>query len=209
MPDRVLDPPVVTPPAGRDDTARPHRAPWAAVALLVGGVAATILWLAAPGLALRMAPVALAFEGGAPATVVDGLEGPQGAYVVGYEHDGYLEVELTLRNTGLVGVTVEDVTPVMQDMPLLALAEPADAVAVPAGAAATTRLRFRFDHCEAYHEREAMLVHHLEVRARVLGREVVERVALDRVLMARSPMLWQCPDRTIDRSDDLRAPGRG
>lgn len=163
------------------------------------------LWAAAPGVLLRVAPVSLSFRDGAPASVVEGFNGPAGAYVVGYEHDAYLDVDVAVANAGVVPIVVERVELDLQTAPLLV---PAEAVApgpVPAGDTDTGSVRLRFDNCEAYHEREAMVVDHVRVHATVMGRTVTERVALDRPLMARSPMLWQCPDRTIERYDDRRS----
>ncbi len=167
-------------------------------------VALGVVWLAAPGALLRLAPASLQFDDGAPAAVVEGFGGPRGAYVVGYEHDAYMGVDVHLRNAGPVGVTVQDVRLQLQAAPLLVPADGTTPGVIRSGGQGKAGLQLRFDNCEAYHEREAMLVEAVEVEARVLGRTVVERVALDRPLMARSPMLWQCPDRTLDRSDDVR-----
>lgn len=177
--------------------------------MVVVGLAAVVVvvWLAAPGALLRLAPASLQFEDGAPAAVVDGFGGPQGAYVVGYEHDTYMAVDVHLRNAGPVGITVHDVRLQLQAAPLLVPADSAAPGVIGSGDRGVAGVRVRFDNCEAYHEREAMLVEAVEVEARVLGRTVVEQVALDRPLMVRSPMLWQCPDRTIDRSDDRRPEG--
>jgi len=163
------------------------------------------MWAAAPAALLRVAPVSLDFRDGAPAAVVEGFNGPSGAYVVGYEHDDYLDVDVAVANAGVVPIAVDGVELDMQTAPLLVPAEATAPGAVPAGETATGAVRLRFDNCEAYHEREAMVVDHLLVHATVLGRSVTERVALDRPLMARSPMLWQCPDRTIERYDDRRS----
>lgn len=177
----------------------------------VGGVVGTLLvvlvsvWLAAPGLLVRLAPVTLEFGQDAPALPVDGFSGPEGAYVVGYEHDTYLDVDATVRNSGPTAVTVRAVRLDLQSAPLLVPAEATTPGVVGPGQEAAASLRLRFDNCEAYHEREAMVVRSVEVEATVLGRTVVEQVALDRPLMARSPMLWQCPDRTLDRDDDRRS----
>lgn len=167
-----------------------------ALAGLAAVVAAGLLWALAPGAAIRLAPVSLAFDEGAPATVVEGFEGPRGAYVVGYEHDAYLDVAVTVANGGPVPVTVSAVQLDTGGAPLLVGTE-----------ASSSGLRLRFDNCEAYHEREAMVVDHAMVDLEVLGRTVRERVPLDRPLVARSPMLWQCPDRTLDRQDDVRPDG--
>lgn len=166
-----------------------------------------VLWLAAPGALVRLAPASLQFEDGAPAAVVEGFGGPRGAYVVGYEHDTSLDVDVVLHNAGPLGVSVQDVHLDVQAAPLLVPAGTTAPGDIRPGGQAVGSMRLRFDNCEAYHEREAMLVEVIEVEARVLGRTVVEGVALDRPLMARAPMLWQCPDRTLDRSDDPRSQG--
>lgn len=171
-------------------------------ALLLVGVG---VWLAAPGLLVRLAPVTLEFEQDAPAIAVDDFAGPAGAYVVGYEHDSYLDIDATVRNAGPAAVTVRAVRLDLQSAPLLVPAEASALGVVGPGQESSATLRMRFDNCEAYHEREAMVVRSVEVEASVLGRTVVERVALDRPLMARSPMLWQCPDRTLDRDDHRRS----
>lgn len=179
----------------------------AAVVGLAVVIVVVVLWAAAPGALVRLAPASLQFEDGALAAVVDGFGGPQGTYVVGYEHDASLEVDVLLHNTGPVGIAVHAVRLDLQEAPLLVPAATTVPGDVPSGAQDVAAMRLRFDNCEAYHEREAMLVEAVEVEARVLGRTVVERVVLDRPLMARSPMLWQCPGRTLDRSDDTRGEG--
>jgi hypothetical protein len=196
-------------PAGVDGPRRPRRR-WLLAGLLLG-VAALLAaaWTVAPGQLTRLGPVSLGFGDDAPATVVEGFEGPAGAYVVGYEHDTYVEMTVAVPNRAPVGLEVVDVRPVLQDAPLLVPTEgwaPA-AERSAAGETATGAWRLRFDNCEAYHEREAMVIDRVEVVSRVLGRLVVEEVALDRPMMVRSPMLWQCPDRTLDRQDDRRGGG--
>lgn len=168
----------------------------AVLVALVVLVAAGALWAVAPGAVVRLQPVSLAFADEAPATVVEGFEGPRGAYVVGYEHDAYLDVSVSVANAGPVPVDVGAVRLDTAAAPLLVAAEQGD-----------DAIRLRFDNCEAYHEREVMVVDHALVDVAVLGRTVQRRVPLDRPLVARSPMLWQCPDRTLDRQDDVRPDG--
>lgn len=209
----MADPTTAVAPArpARDDQVpgrTPTRRRWTRALGAVLGALLVVLagvWLAAPGLLVRLAPVALEFDQDAPAVAVDGFSGPGGAYVVGYEHDTYLDLDATVRNAGPAAVTVRAVHLDMQSAPLLVATEASAPGVVGPGQEATASLRLRFDNCEAYHEREAMVVRSVEVEATVLGRTVVERVALDRPLMARSPMLWQCPDRTLDRDDDRRS----
>lgn len=191
-------------------SAVPSRRAWRhrlLIGVVVLAVAVAVVWVAAPGTMVRLAPVSLQFGDGAPAAVVDGFGGPQGTYVVGYEHDTYVDVDVLLHNAGPIGVAVEQVRLDMQHAPLLVPADSTAPGGIPSGGHGVAGVELRFDNCEAYHEREAMLVEAVEVEATVLGRTVVERVALDRPLMVRSPMLWQCPDRTIDRSDDRRPDG--
>lgn len=157
-----------------------------------------------PGVLVDMAPASVRFGDGAPALAVDRFGGPDGTYVVGYEHEQAMTMTVTLTDTGLVGAQVTDVRLAAQASPLLVQDRPAEAGPLASGQHLRVEVPVRFDNCEAYHEREAMLVHHVDVHLRVLGRSIVERVPLDRPMMARSPMLWQCPDRSIDRSDDLR-----
>lgn len=169
---------------------------------------AALVWTVAPSLLLRPGPVSLGFGGDAPAAVVEGFAGPQGAYVVGYEHDAYLEVDVRVPRPGPFGAEVLEVQPVLQDAPLVVPVggwSPAVASATRSADQHEGTWWWRFDNCESYHEREAMVVDRVEVEARVLGRTVVEEVALDRPLVVRSPMLWQCPDRTIERGDDRRS----
>lgn len=209
MPEAATLPPADV--SASEAAARPSkRARWrrwtlAAAATLLAVLAG--VWFATPGVLLRLAPVSLQFEDGAPAAVVDRFGGPNGTYVVGYEHDAYLDVDVRLHNRGPVGIAVDDVRLDLQAAPLLVPADADVPGPMSAGERAAAGVQLRFDNCEAYHEREAMLVEAVEVEARVLGRTVIERVPLDRPLMARSPMLWQCPDRTLDRSDDLRSQG--
>lgn len=166
---------------------------------------AGLAWAAAPGALLRLSPVSLTFGQDAPAAVVEGFGGPRGAYVVGYEHDAYLDVGVRVADASLVDVEVLDVRPVLQETPLLVPVGGWTAAPDDPDRGTSGTWWVRFDNCESYHEREAMVLDRVEVEARVLGRTVVEEVALDRPLMARSPMLWQCPDRTIERGDDRRA----
>lgn len=210
MPDLLTAHPTSAAPAADHaaDRRSRRRGRWRTTALVVVAALALGLagmWAVAPGLLVRVAPVSLGFRDGAPAAVVEGFSGPAGAYVVGYEHDDYLDVDVAVANAGMVPIVVDGVELDLQTAPLLVPAEAAAPGAVPAGETAAGSVRLRFDNCEAYHEREAMVVDHVVVHARVLGRAVTERVALDRPLMARSPMLWQCPDRTIERYDDRRS----
>jgi hypothetical protein len=210
MPDLTTMPPrPAAPPATRptDHPGRRRGRSRAAALVTIAGLVLVVaaLWAVAPGVLLRVAPVSLGFEEGAPAAVVAGFNGPAGAYVVGYEHDDYLDVDVAVANAGVVPIVVDGVELGLQAAPLLVPAESTAPGAVAAGESARGAVRLRFDNCEAYHEREAMVVDHVLVHATVLGRTVTERVALDRPLMARSPMLWQCPDRTIERYDDRRS----
>lgn len=211
MPDLATRPaaPPVEPPADTGAPAR-RRRPWLLVGVLLAAVVLLAAWVVAPGALTHHGPVSLDFDRDAPAAVVEGLEGPAGAYVVGYEHDTYVDVTVAVPNRGPVAVEVLDVRPVLQDAPLLVPTEgwaPTADERSTSGSAVTGAWRLRFDNCEAYHEREAMVVDRVEVASRVLGRVVVDEVALDRPMMVRSPMLWQCPDRTIDRGDDRRGSG--
>ena len=160
--------------------------------------------ISGPGLLVDFAPASLRFGDGAPALAVDRFGGPEGTYIVGYDHDQTMERTVRLANSGLVDVEVTDIRLVTQSTPLLVPRPGVGPTSVGAGDEGPVTVAMRFDNCEAYHEREAMLVHQVDVHVQVLGRAIVERVPLDRTMMARSPMLWQCPDRTIDRSDDLR-----
>lgn len=172
----------------------------AVAVVLLGGLAV----LLAPSLLVRVAPASLRFDEPGLATAVDGFGGPAGTYVVGYEHDAYLGVGIRVANRGPVALHVHGVRLASQAAPLLVPAGTGDPVTVAPGEVAWVEVDHRFDNCEAYHEREAMLVDEVELMVEVLGRTRVEAVPLDRSLMARSPMLWQCPDRTVDREDDRR-----
>lgn len=201
-PTTVADPPTGEPERRPRPTRRRGRG---GLALLAAAAAAIVAlgWFG-PVLLVALAPVSVTFGEGAPALAVDRFGGPEGTYVVGYEHDQAMDMHLDLANTGLVGVEVLGVELVTQEAPLLVQQATTGPEELARGADGRFTLPVRFDNCEAYHEREAMLVEHVDVQLRVAGRDVVERVPLDRTMMARSPMLWQCPDRTIDRSDDLR-----
>lgn len=199
-------PPAAEPPA-ESGAPRRSRRPWVLVGVLLATAMLLAAWAVAPRALTRHGPVSLDFGPDAPATVVEGFGGPAGAYVVGYDHDAYLDVAVAVPTRAPFGVEVVDVRPVLQDAPLLVPTDVWDPARAGAGEAVTGAWRLRFDNCEAYHEREAMVVDRVEVEARVLGRVVVEEVALDRPMMVRSPMLWQCPDRTIDRQDDRRSSG--
>lgn len=193
------------PPEPTPGTATPSRRRWPRALAFAATVAiVAVAVIAGPALLVDFAPASLRFGDGAPALAVDRFGGADGTYVVGYEHDQTMEMAVRLANSGPVGAEVTDVRLVAQSKPLLVHRPGVGPISVGVGDQEQFIVPVRFDNCEAYHEREAMLVDHVDVHVRVLGRTVVERVPLDRTLMARSPMLWQCPDRTIDRSDDLR-----
>lgn len=53
-----------------------------------------------------------------------------------------------------------------------------------------------FDGCDYFHERELQAYPTMTVVSADGG---TTQLTFDRPLLVRSPMLWQCPDRTIDR----------
>lgn len=59
-----------------------------------------------------------------------------------------------------------------------------------------------FDGCAYFHERELQVFPTMTVVTPDGG---TTQVTFDRPLFVRSPMLWQCPDRNIDRSANNRS----
>lgn len=59
-----------------------------------------------------------------------------------------------------------------------------------------------FDGCDYFHERELQVFPAMTV---ITADGSTTQVTFDRPLFVRSPMLWQCPDRSIDRSANNRS----
>ena len=151
---------------------------------------------------------AIRFGPDADAVSVPNFDG--GAHAVVYRHGGTVSFSFPLRNGALVGITVRGIR-LSEDgrYPLLTIEQVSvngDELPARVGRGDTARVDVtaRYDNCRYYHERELDLLTGATVEASALGMAVTRQVSFDHPLVVRSPMIVDCPDRTIDRGDDIR-----
>lgn len=177
----------------RGETEAP-RAGRAWIALVVVGLLSTITGAALLLASLRApAVVTPRFSGGdALATEWGNAEawGQPGSWVLGYE-DG-ATMTLTVPWSG------GPVTEARLGTGPVDLATITDAKEDDGELVAT----ITFDGCDYFHERELQVFPTMSVTT---ADGVTTRVTFDRPLFVRSPMLWQCPDRKIDRAAKNRS----
>lgn len=116
--------------------------------------------------------------------------GAQGSWVLGYEDGTVVGLEVPWDGGDVTDARL-GAGPV--DLATVVAADAADGV---------LRLEVLLDGCEYFHEREMQVLPTITVTG-VDGGTTVLR--LDRPLLVRSPMLWQCPDRLVDRQANDRS----
>lgn len=129
--------------------------------------------------------------------------GPDGSHVLLYAHGATVTFTVPLHNEGAVPITVESVALGDEPRPLLE-AEPIPTTRVGAGDTVDLTVTARYGNCRYYHEREVQLYPSVTVRGEALGVGVTKTVDLDSPFVVHAPMIVDCPDRTLDRSDDVR-----
>ncbi len=202
--DRPATPGEAPPPSPHEPRSRSRYILWLSglVALLGLLYVATVRTVTFDGdAAIRFAPDAEAIS-------LPGFDG--GAHVAAYEHGGTVSFSFPLRNAGLLGVTVTGVRLDEDDpYPLVTIEHvTVDGDDLPArvgrGHTARVDVTARYDNCRYYHERELELLAGATVDASVLGMGITRDVSFDHPLVVRSPMIVDCPDRTLTRDDDPR-----
>jgi hypothetical protein len=152
-------------------------------------------------------PAEVRFAPDAEAVTLPDFEG--GTHSLRYRHGGTVSFSFPLHNDGVVPITVTAVRLDDEARSMLLLEEVVvgtDRLPARLGAGATTEVRVtaRYGNCRYYHEREAETLAGVHVRASALGIGVTREVAFDHPLVVRSPMIVDCPDRTLVRDDDVR-----
>lgn len=186
---------------------RDRRTRWRGRLLLTAGLALASLLaggvVTAPAL-VSLAPIAPAFRGDATVTTVPEY-GPRGTHIVGYRHGARLTMELPVRNTGPLPITVAGVSTGVSQLPLLTVTA-VDGLPVTLGPGQTGRvvLEAELGNCKYYSEREWQIIDGLQLTVRTLGRAADRIVPLDRPLLVPSPMIVGCPDRKLNRQQDIR-----
>lgn len=156
---------------------------------------------------------------GMQAVTVEGFE-ETGVHIVKYEHGDTVTYSFTVRNTGPVGITVTGVPlPEEAERRLLqpvAVGLPADGspggsqmvrfapFALGAGEQQRIIIEGRFDNCEYYTERALEIADSQRIEFRVAGVPRSAVVPFERDLVVRSPVIKNCDERTLDRSEHRR-----
>jgi hypothetical protein len=148
----------------------------------------------------------LAFGAGTDVVTLDGL-GPSGAHVLVYHHGAQVALSLPIENRGPLPLRVTDVRLETGDISMLGADPGTSGPPLPTlarGDAATLHVPLRLGNCRYFHEREVEMVHAAFVDVELLGMTLTRRVEFDRPLAVRSPMIVDCPERTLVRGDDTR-----
>lgn len=194
-------------PAAPATASPPRRRTGLLLAVLLAGAVALLavaVLRAAPG-TVSFGPVTPTFTGTAPLVTLPDY-GPQGTYVLGYEHGATTRMSLPISNTGPLPVTVTSVDLGGGLAPLLAVREVRGLpLAIDAGETGTVEVTVELANCRFFHEREVQNYTALDVGFSVLGRHGGRPVNFDRPILVHSPMIIGCPDRTLDRNDDARS----
>lgn len=143
-----------------------------------------------------------------------------GVHIVKYEHGDTVSYSFTVRNTGPVGITVTGVPlpeererrllqPVAATLPPGSSADnsgmtPFKPFALGAGKAQQIVVQGRFDNCEYYTERAVEVVDGQTIEFRLAGVPRTATVPFERDLVVKSPVIKDCPERTLDRSEHRR-----
>lgn len=168
------------------------------VAVLLGGV------LLAPYLIRLEASGAPRFSPGAAVTVP-----AYGTHILAYTYGEQFTVDVRLVNRGILPMTItrirltDEPRPLAQTTSVQVDGQPLPTTLWP-GESADVTLRARFTNCRYYHEREMQTMPGVLVDGHLLGRPVTQTAAFDHNLVAHSPMIVDCPNRTLTRDDDIR-----
>ena len=183
----VLDAPAVAPVRRGSPMVRRLLAAAGVAAIVAGGV------LMASGLAGEPERVAMDFGGdpfGVQSTWGDvDLFGVPGSWVVPYGHGSAITMHVPWDGDQITSAWFD------LDEPSLFVV---DAVVQTDD---QVLLELTMDNCRYFHERELDMftgVHLVDADG-----DATE-VLFDRPVLVHSPMLWGCPDRTVDRGDDFR-----
>lgn len=170
---------------------------------LVAAVAGAGAVTAAPS-AVGFAPVAPTFAGSVESATLTSY-GVRGIHVLDYAHRRTSRITLSVRNTGLLPMTVTSLDLGDRVAPLLTVA---DVRGLPLnllpGERGEVELDGVLDNCRFTHERQVDTYDDVRVRVRVLGRSVTRHVSFDRPILVHSPMIVGCPDRKLNRQADNR-----
>jgi hypothetical protein len=197
-------------PAAREGRPAPRRDVRSTRAVVAVLAAASLVLLslsvlrALPG-TVSFAEVAPTFGGTAPVVTLPEY-GPEGTYVVGYEHGATAVLTLTVKNTGLLPVTVTSASFDAGVAPLLEVRK-VSGLPVSIGVGETGRFELTgvLGNCKFFHEREVQYYPGVDLGFSVLGQDGTRTVELDRQLMVHSPMIVGCPDRQLDRQGNDRS----
>ncbi|PVG83651.1 hypothetical protein DDE18_04815 [Nocardioides gansuensis] len=166
-------------------------------------VALACVWAALP-LGVRLAPDV---EPSMP--VAAGLMVPEygarGTYAFHYRFHETITIEVPVRNSGPLPLTIDSVRLESPRLPLMVpvggLEEPLRLGPFGSG---TVSLTMRFDNCRYYHERSAQTWEQVRVSGSTLGRDFTRSVPLAFPLAVHGQVILDCPDRTLVRGDDVR-----
>jgi hypothetical protein len=163
-----------------------------------------VAYLALPLLARLEQGVVPTFSDGAAATVPQ-FEG-SGAHILGYAHGEKITVTVPLTNRGPVALTVTEVRLTEQPHPLVDVLSAAAGgrplpVTLSPGETVPVELAARFGNCRHHNERQVQTMPGAIVTGHVLGRPTRDVVDFDHAVVAPSPMIVGCPDRTLDRDE--------
>lgn len=153
------------------------------------------------------------------AATIEGFD-ETGVHIVKYQHSDTVTYSFSFRNMGPVGITVTGVPLPDEDERRLLQAVAAGLPAGPSadgsemmpfkpfalGAGEEQRiiLQGRFDNCEYYTERAVEIVDGQTIEFRVAGVPRTATVPFERDLVVRSPVIKDCAQRTLDRSEHRR-----
>lgn len=199
---------MVTAPSRAVSGRWPAWAPARRWLVLLGVVVALLgAYLATPHLVRLEADAAPRFSPGAAVTVPS--YGERGTHILAYRYGEEFTIGVPVTNSGVVPVEVTEIRltdeprPLVETTSVRAEGSPLPTTLWP-GETVRIELRARFDNCRYYHEREMQTMPGLVVDGRVLGLPATASARLDHDLVAHSPMIIGCPDRTLVRGDDRR-----
>jgi hypothetical protein len=176
---------------------------------VVSGLLLAAATVAATLVSVQLGGTAAVQFGGDAQVVTLAAFGDRGSHILDYSHGHVVTLSFPLTNTGRLPLTVRAVR--LGDGPV-SLLEPEHVVvgtkSLPArlapGESASVVVTAREDNCRYFHEREIELFRAALVDIDVFGVDLTRRVAFDHDIVVHSPMIVGCPDRTLDRSDDVR-----